>query len=72
MASPGTIFLISVLYAPTEAERINGVKKRILVTPTFVLADDMQSAVNKAIIAVPTETPALDPDRFEVLATNPF
>ena len=72
MLSNGSIYLIAVLYSPTEAERLNGGKKRILVEPKFVLADDIQSAVNKAILAVPSETPALDADRFEVLAKNPF
>jgi hypothetical protein len=69
MQSPGTIFLISVLFQPTEAERIEGTKKRIVVQPQFVLADDMAAAVNKAVMLAPRD---LDPDRFEVLATNPF
>jgi hypothetical protein len=66
---PGSIYLIAVLYLPTEAERIEGKRKRIIVDPTFVLADDTQAAVNKAVMLAPRD---LDPDRFEVLATNPF
>lgn len=69
MSAPGSIFLIAVLYQPTEAERIEGVKKRIVVSPQFVLADDIQAAINKAVVLAPRD---LDPDRFEVLATNPF
>ena len=69
MSMPGSVFLIAVLYLPTEAERIEGTKKKLVVTPQFVLADDMQAAVNKAVMLAPRD---LDPDRFEVLATNPF
>ena len=67
----GSIFLIAVLYAPTEAQRLEGQKKRILVQPQFILADDVKSAINKANLLVPRDE-ELDPDRFEVLATNPF
>lgn len=69
MQSPGTIFLIAVLFQPTEAERIEGGKKKVIVEPQFVLADDIQAAINKAVMLSPRD---LDPDRFEVLATNPF
>ena len=75
--SVGTIYLIAVLYIPTEAERIAGAKKSVLVQPQFVLADDAQAASNKAImlaaaasVAGGTSTP--DPDRCEVLVTKPF
>jgi len=71
MNAPGSIFLIAVLYQPTEAERIEGTKKKVIVEPQFVLADDVQSAVNKATLLVPRDQ-NFDPDRFEVLATNPF
>lgn len=67
--APGSVFLISVLYQPTEAERIEGTKKKMVVDPQFILADDIQSAINKAVMLAPRD---LDPDRFEVLATNPF
>lgn len=67
--APGSIFLIAVLYVPTEAERITGTKKTIVVTPQFVLADDPTAARNKAVMLVAKE---LDPDRCEVLVTNPF
>jgi hypothetical protein len=69
MSMPGSIFLVAVLYLPTEAERIEGTKKKIIVEPKFVLADDIQSAINKGALLAPRD---LDPDRFEVLATNPF
>lgn len=65
----GTIFLIAVLFTPTEAERINGAKKTVAVQPQFILADDPAAAGNKAIMLVPKE---LDPDRCEVLVTRPF
>ena len=65
----GAVFLIAVLYRPTEAERIEGVRKRLIVEPRFVVADNLQAAINKAAILAPRD---LDPDRFEVLATNPF
>lgn len=68
-ASVGSIFLIAVLYVPTEAERINGVKKTILVAPQFILADDPAAANNKAIMLVGKDS---DPDRCEVLVTKPF
>ena len=45
MNSPGSIFLIAVLYQPTEAERIEGKKKRVIVDPQHILADDTQAAV---------------------------
>ncbi len=66
---PGSIFLVAVLYLPTEAERIEGKKKLIVVEPQFVLADDVQGAINKATLKAPRD---LDPDRFQVLASNPF
>jgi len=69
MSTNGSIFLIAVLYLPTEAERIEGVRKKIVVSPQFVVADDIQAAINKAVMLTPRD---LDPDRFEVLATNPF
>jgi len=69
MNMPGSIFLIAVLYLPTEAERIEGKKKLVVVEPRFILADDIQAAINKAVVIAPRD---LDPDRFEVLATNPF
>ena len=65
----GTIFLVSVLYRPTEAERIEGGKKKIIVEPVFVLADDIAAASSQAVLKAPRD---MDPDRFEVLATNPF
>jgi hypothetical protein len=72
--SVGTIYLIAVLYIPTEAERISGAKKSVLVQPQFVLADDAQAASNKAIMlaAVSGGSTAPDPDRCEVLVTKPF
>ena len=72
--SVGTIYLIAVLYIPTEAERISGAKKSVLVQPQFVLADDAQAASNKAIMlaAVSGGSIAPDPDRCEVLVTKPF
>ncbi len=69
--SPGTIFLIAVLYVPTEAERLDGKKKQIIVTPQFVLADDPNAARSKAVMLVPRDV-ELDPDRVEVLVTAPF
>jgi hypothetical protein len=68
-ASVGSIFLIAVLYVPTEAERINGVKKTVLVPAQFILADDPAAANNKAIMLVGKDS---DPDRCEVLVTKPF
>lgn len=70
--APGSIFLIAVMYLPTEAERIEGGKKKIIVNPQFVLADDIAAATNKAVMLAARVDAALDPDRFEVLATNPF
>jgi hypothetical protein len=73
--SVGTIYLIAVLYIPTEAERISGAKKSVLVQPQFVLADDAQAASNKAIMlaaAGAAGNTAPDPDRCEVLVTKPF
>jgi hypothetical protein len=72
--APGSIFLIAVLYLPTEAERIDGGKKKVLVEPQFVLADDIAAATNKAIMlaAKSTVVADADPDRYEVLAVNPF
>lgn len=67
----GSIFLIAVLYKPTEAQRLEGTKKKVIVEPQFVLADDVQSAVNKANLLA-GKAGDFDPDRFEVLATNPF
>jgi len=64
-----TIFLIAVLFRPTQAESLEGVKKRIIVEPQFVLADDARAASNMAALLAPRD---LDPDRFEVLVTNPF
>jgi hypothetical protein len=69
MSAPGSVFLISVLYQPTQAEQIEGKKKTIIVPPQFVLADDIQAAINKAVLLAPRD---LETDRFEVLATNPF
>jgi len=68
----GSIFLIAVMYLPTEAERIEGGKKKIVVEPQFVLADDIAAATNKAVMLAAKADANLDPDRFEVLATNPF
>jgi len=65
----GSIFLIAVLYRPTQAEAIEGTKKKVVVQPQFILADDNLSASNKAALLAPRD---LDPDRFEVLVTNPF
>ncbi len=65
----GSIFLIAVLYRPTQAEVIEGGKKKVIVQPQFLLADDAASATNKATLLAPRD---LDPDRFEVLVTNPF
>lgn len=67
----GAIFLIAVLYRPTEAQRIEGGKKLIIVPPQFILADDAQSACNKANLLA-GKAGDFDPDRFEVLVTNPF
>lgn len=66
---PGGIYLVAVLYTPTEAERIEGAKKTIIVDPQFVLADDPQAANSKAVLQIPRGT---DPDRCEVLVTKPF
>lgn len=68
----GTIFLIAVLYLPTEAQRIEGVRKTILVEPQFVLADDARSASNKAALLAAKADANVDPDRLEVLVRNPF
>jgi hypothetical protein len=68
----GSIFLIAVMYLPTEAERIEGGKKKVVVEPQFVLADDIAAATNKAVMLAAKHDANLDPDRFEVLATNPF
>lgn len=68
----GSIFLIAVMYLPTEAERIEGGKKKVVVEPQFVLADDIAAATNKAVMLAAKADANLDPDRFEVLATNPF
>lgn len=65
----GSVFLIAVLYLPTQAEAIEGVKKKLVVQPQFILADDIKAASNKAALMAPRD---LDPDRFEILATNPF
>lgn len=65
----GDIYFIAVLFLPTEAERIEGKKKVVVVTPQFVLADDPQAASNKAIMLVDK---IYDPDRCEVLVTKPF
>jgi hypothetical protein len=65
----GDFYLVAVLFVPTEAERIEGKKKIIAVTPTFVLADDPQAASSKAILMVDR---SFDPDRLEVLVTKPF
>lgn len=67
--APGSVFLVAVLYLPTEAERIEGGKKRLVVEPQFIVADDIQAATNKAVTLAPRD---LDSDRFEVLAANPF
>ena len=69
MAMNGSVFLIAVLFVPTEAERIEGIKKKIIVEPQFVLADDIQGAINKATLLAPRD---MDSDRFEILASNPF
>jgi len=68
----GTIFLIAVLELPTEAQRIEGKRKSIVVAPQFILADDARSASNKATLLAAKENANLDPDRIEVLVTNPF
>jgi hypothetical protein len=73
--SVGSVYLIAVLYIPTEAERIGGAKKTVLVAPQFVLADDAQAASNKAIMLAAVAgqgSTAPDPDRCEVLVTKPF
>jgi len=68
----GTVFLIAVLYLPTEAQRIEGTRKTFIVTPQFILADDARSASNKATLLAAQVNSNLDPDRIEVLVTNPF
>lgn len=68
----GTIFLIAVLELPTEAERIEGKRKQIVVAPQFILADDIRSASNKATLLAAKANASLDPDRVEVLAVAPF
>ena len=65
----GTIFLICVLFHPTEAERISGGKKKIVVDAQFILAESPAAASNSAIMLTPKE---FDPDRCEVLVTQPF
>lgn len=69
--STGTIFLVAVLYRPTEVERLDGKKKEILVAPQHILADDSAAAVSKATLMIPRDRD-LDADRIEVLTTNPF
>ena len=68
----GTIFLIAVLELPTEAERIEGKRKSIVVAPQFILADDIRSASNTATLLSAKANSSLDPDRVEVLAVAPF
>lgn len=71
---PGSIFLVAVLYHPTEAEFINGQKKLVVVEPFFTLADDTQSAINKGVMKVPAQVNGkdVDPDRMEVLVRSAF
>ena len=68
----GSIFLVAVLYLPTEAQRIEGKRKEMLVSPQWVLADDARSASNKAALLAAKANADADPDRLEVLVTNPF
>jgi len=68
----GTVFLISVLMLPTEAQRIEGQRKSFLVQPQFLIADDTRAASNKAALLAAKENPNLDPDRIEVLVRPAF
>lgn len=71
----GDIYLVAVLLNPTEAQRINGEKRTIVVAPQFILADSPQAAQNKAIMLIDEEDEDgddLDPDRCSVFVTKPF
>jgi len=68
---PGKFYLIAAMYAPTEAERITGAKKKVVVEPRFVVADDDQAAHNQTILLVPRDI-EIDPDRLEVFIALPF
>ena len=59
------------MFQPTEAERITGAKKEVVVTPQFIVADDDEAARNKTILLVPRDK-EIDPDRLEVFVALPF
>jgi len=65
----GSIFLIGAFQIPTEADRLEGKKKEVVLQPTFIVADDESAAHTAAVLKIPRE---LDPDRVEVLIALPF
>lgn len=65
----GSVYLVAVLLNPTEAERIEGAKKTLVVPPQFIVAPDAEGATAAAVRLVPRE---FDTDRCEVLAALPF
>ena len=69
--SVGSFYLVGAFLIPTEAERIEGKKKVIILPPTFIVADDDQAAHSQAILRVPRDV-ELDPDRIEVFVALPF
>lgn len=65
----GSIYLIAVMTLPTEAERLEGAKKVLVVEPTFIVAADAEAASTAAVLRIPRDT---DPDRCEVMVALPF
>ena len=67
--SMGSVYLVSALLIPTEADRIKGEKKTLVVEPRFIVAEDGDSARNACVMLVPRD---VDPDRCDVLVSLPF
>ena len=65
----GSVFLIAAFLLPTEAERMEGTKKKLVLEPKFVVAEDGEAARTAAVMQIPRD---LDPDRCEVLVSLPF
>jgi hypothetical protein len=66
---PGKFYMVGAFLIPTEADKIKGIKKQQIVPPTFIVADDDQSAHNATVLMLPE---GVDPDRCEVFIALPF